>query len=63
MNLMWFEKFGFHGYSSYWKLDIVNHGMSDWPGNNREMTSHNNLRLSPSQRLGGVDMVILVNNH
>ena len=46
---MWFEKFGFHGHSSDLKLDIVMQGMSDWVGNDRKMTSHNNFKLKCSK--------------
>ena len=28
MNLMWYEKFGFHGYSSDWKFDITKQGQT-----------------------------------
>ena len=45
MNLKRSDNFGFHGYSSHWKLDIVKQGMSDWPGNDRKMTSHNSFKL------------------
>ena len=55
MNLMWSKKFGFHGYSPDWELEIVKQGISDWPGNGREMTSHNNSRISSSKRPWGVD--------
>ena len=54
MCLMRFDKFGFHGYSSDWKLDIVKQGMSDWHGNDGEMTSHSNSRLSFCKRLWGL---------
>ena len=63
MNLMLFEKFGFHGYSSDSNLDVVKEGMSDWPGNDGEMTSHSNSRLCSSKRLWDLDKVIFVNNH
>ena len=56
MNLMWFEKFGFHGYSSDWRLDIVKQEMSDWPGNNEKMTLHRNFKLRFSER--PLDLVI-----
>ena len=45
MNFMWFDKFGFQGYSSDWKLDIIKQGMSGWPGNDGKMTSQNNFKL------------------
>ena len=38
------EKFGFHGYYSGLKLDIVKQGMSDWPGNDRKMTSRSKFK-------------------
>ena len=50
LNLMWFDKFGFHGYSSYWKLDIIKQWMSDWPSNDRKNASHSNLKLIFSER-------------
>ena len=50
MNLIWFEKFDFHGYSSDWKLDILKQGISDWPGNDGKMTSHNNFKVRFSGR-------------
>ena len=50
MNLIRFDKFGFHGYSCDWKLDIVMHGMSDWPCNDGKMTSHNYFKLRFSER-------------
>ena len=50
MNLMQFDKFGFHGYSCDWKLDILMHGMSDWSGNDGKTTSHNNFKLRFSER-------------
>ena len=45
MNLMWYEKLGFHGYSSNWKLAIVKQVMSDWPGNDRKMTLHSHFKI------------------
>ena len=54
MNLIWFEKLGLHGYSSDWKLDIVKQGMSDWSGNDGEMTPYSNSRLSSWKRLWGL---------
>ena len=36
---MWFEKFGFHGYSSDGKLEIAGLAMSDWSSNDGKMTS------------------------
>ena len=36
-------------------MAIVKQGMSDWPGNDGEMTSHSNSRLSTSKRSWGVD--------
>ena len=47
---MWFEKFGFHGHSSYWKLDTVKQEMSNWPENDRKMTSNSNFKMKFSQR-------------
>ena len=36
------------------KLDIVKQGMSDWPGNDGDMTSHSISRLSSCKRLWSV---------
>ena len=36
---MWFEKFGFHGYSSDGKLEIAELAMSGWSSNDGKMTS------------------------
>ena len=35
-------------------LDIVKQGMSDWPGNGREMASHSNFTLRFFERLSDV---------
>ena len=51
MNFMRFDKCGFHGYSSDWKLDIVKQGMSDWPGNDGKMTSRSYFKVRFSERL------------
>ena len=50
LHLMRREKFGFHGYSSDLKLDIVKLGMSVWPENDRKMTSHSNFKLRFSEK-------------
>ena len=49
MNFVQFEKFGFHGYSSGWKLTTVEQTMSDCPGSDRKVTSHNNFKLRLSK--------------
>ena len=46
---MWFENFGFHGYSCDGKLDIVMQGIWDLPGNDGKMTSHDNFKLRFSE--------------
>ena len=50
LNLIWFEKFGFHEYSSDLKLDIVKERKSDWLGNDRKRTSDSNFKLRFSKR-------------
>ena len=47
---MRFEKLGFHGYSSDYKLDIIRQRMSDLLGNDRKMAPHINFKLTNFKR-------------
>ena len=49
LNLMWFETFGCQWWSCKWKMTILKQVMSDWPGNDRIMTSHSNFKLRYSE--------------
>ena len=34
----------------WWKMTVIKQGMSNWPGNGRKVTSHNNFKLRFSER-------------
>ena len=42
--------YGFYGYSSDWKLDIVKQKMLNWLGNNGKMPWHTNFKITFSKR-------------
>ena len=58
LNLIWFEKFGFHGYWFNLKVHIIKQGVSDSPGNDRKMTPHSNFKVrffeKPLDVVGGL---------